>query len=271
MKLRIVLLSAAFILSNALLAQGIKSLTKGQKIVQLQNNTMNMKMEVMGQEMEQKMSMNTTGELSIAELKEDGVKIEMKQTKMKMHTSVMGQEIDLDTDNPDDEKSKQLASSLNKIITVLTDKNSLITDMQLDEQTKALMNSNLVAGMAVGQPLSFLLMLPEKLALNSAWKISYGTDSIIKAVYNYTVTSIDNGLVNLAFTGSMNMSTTTQTNGMSVVMKMNGPINGTATVNTKTFFVVKRTTTMDMKGNTEVAGQTIPFGMKATTEEKYNY
>lgn len=103
MKLRIVLLSAAFILSNALLAQGIKSLTKGQKIVQLQNNTMNMKMEVMGQEMEQKMSMNTTGELSIAELKEDGVKIEMKQTKMKMHTSVMGQEIDLDTDNPDDE------------------------------------------------------------------------------------------------------------------------------------------------------------------------
>jgi len=270
MKFKIIVGFIISIACNQLLAQGIKSLTKGQKIIQIQNNTMNMKMEVMGQEMEQKLIMNSTGELNVAASDNDSAKIELRQTKIKMSTTTMGQEVNVDTDKPEDELSKQLSENMKKVVTLSIDKNATIKSIQMDEKTKAIMNSNPATGMTEGQPISFLLLLPSNINNTSAWTDSYGADSN-KATYNYTVTSISNDLVTISFTGSINIYTNTQPNGMEVLSKINGPISGTAVVNTKTFFIQKRKTAMDLKGSMSIAGQSIPIEIKSTIEEIYNY
>lgn len=272
MKYRIALAFIASIVAYQSFSQGVKSLTKGKKVTLVQNNTMLMKMEAMGQEVNQDMNMSNTTELSIAELNEKGGKVEQKTTRIKMKMEVMGQEVDADTDKPDDnEYSKKMAENLNKVTAITINEKGLITAMDVDKDIQSTMNNFPVGGMVAGQPLGFLLALPENAAANKTWTVSFGTDSSMKTTYNYTIQSIENGVANITFTGTMSMNNNIQTNGMDMNMKLSGTINGTATVNIKSQFVNKRNATMDMKGGMEMSGMNLPVDMKATTEEIYTY
>jgi hypothetical protein len=270
MKNKVVLTLLALFASFQLFAQGIKSLTKGQKIVLESNNTIITKMEMMGQEVEQSISMGLTGELKIAELQATKAKIEMKQTKMKMNMAVMGQEMNFDSEKSDEtEVYKQMAGILNKITTMTINENGLITSIEMDEDLKSMMKGNPFSGFANGQPVGFLIVLPTNIAANTTWSVSFGEDSSVKTTYNYVVKSIENELVAVSFTSAMNVNTSSQSNGIDVVTKLNGTISGTAKVNSKTNFVTTRSSTINMKGTMEMAGQSVPVEMKGTTEEIY--
>jgi hypothetical protein len=272
MKYKIAFVVVALIAGSQSFSQGIKSLTKGQKINMVQNSTMLMKMEMMGQEISQDMATSNTAELTVAELNDKGGKVEQKTTRMKMKMNAMGQEIDVDTDKPDEnEQSKKMAENLNTATTCSINENGLITAIDIDKQLQSTMNNMPIGGMMSGQPLGFFLTLPANATVNQKWSVSFGTDSSMKTTYNYTIQSIENAVANLTFTGSMGMNNPIQANGMEMVMKLNGTITGTATVNLKTQFVTKRNSVMDLNGGMEMAGQSLPVDMKGTMEEIYTF
>jgi hypothetical protein len=271
MKHKIILVLVGLVATCQSFSQGIKSLSKGQKIVQVSKNGMEMKMEMMGQEIEQIINVTTTSELSVADLSNKAVKIEMKQTKLKMNMSVMGQDVDYDSEKPDDsEMGKEAGKGLNKISTITTDDKGIITGVDMDEAIKDMMKAAPNSGMAKGQPLSFLLTLPSNAAVNTTWNVSFGEDSVSKTTYNYTIKSIENGAATLSFTGTVKTNTSVSASGVDMISKLNGTITGTAVVNTKTHILKSRTSAVEMKGTMEMSGQSIPMEMKTTTEESFN-
>jgi len=270
MNKKILCIAATMLLLVQANAQSIKTFVEGKTITKLTKTDMTISSEMMGQTMEQQMQTTNTIEMKVVAARDKEMKVQQKTTKMTMNMSVMGQEIDFDSEKTDnDEKLSSMKDAINKVAIITTDEKGIVTDMKYDKELEALMQGNaaLTSTSAKGMPLDFIVLLPTDVAIGKTWTQVFGTEG--KDSYTYTVKSIDNGVAQLELTGKLTVNATSQANGMDMLTKLSGKVAGLVSVDAKTNLVKSRTSKTEFTGTVEVMGQSMPMQTTMTTEETY--
>jgi Family of unknown function (DUF6263) len=268
---KLFLVLVAFFTFNFCFAQSNSISIKGKKInkvVIVQNKSTT---EIMGQSMEQNMAITTASELLVTDFSDTEIKVEEKSTKLKMKMEMMGQEMEYDSEKPDDNDAlKGIGDLINKVTTLTSNAQGIITDIKYDASIEEKIKEMPAMGNGYnkGQPLDFMLVLPKDMAIGKTWTLSFILDEN-KTDYNYTIKSIDNGVAKVELTANIASTKKAETQGMEVVTKLSGTLVSTITVDVKTNLVKNTNSTINQKGTIELMGQSGPTEMTITTETTF--
>ena len=249
-------------------AQSNKAFVVGKLIAKFTKVDMKTTTEMMGQPMEQSFITSIKSEILITSATDSEVKVQEKTINVKMAMEIMGQELNFDSDKPNEnEQLKGLNDLVNKVTVITVDGNGIIKAVKYDESAEKLIQSSMGSnGYVIGQTLDFILLLPTDISIGKNWnKTIIANDS--KNEYTYTVKSIDNGIANIDFVATITQDRKNEMQGNEVVTKLAGTMTGKIYVDIKTNFVTSRTTTSNLKGTVDVMGQSSPTEMTMVSEE----
>ena len=227
--------------------------------------------EMMGQQIEQTVVTSTKSEMVIINATDTEIKIEDKTKKLKMNSEAMGQQMEFDSDNPNENGLlKNLNDIINKTTIITADGNGIIKTVKYDETVEKLQAQSPISGNGyeIGHLLSFILLLPKEISIGTTWNQKVGNTEL-KEDYTYTVKSIENGTANIDFTAIIIQDKKSEMQGNKVESKLSGTMSGKLYVDVKTNFVFSRIRTSNLKGIIEVMGQSAPVEMTMVTEEFY--
>jgi len=267
------LLCAVALATGAAHAQKI-SVSKGLKLELVTNMKMTMSMEMMGQNIDNNTETSNTTRIELKEVNPDGYLFSNTVTKMIMHTSVMGQEMNFDSDKKEDLDGPMgagIKNVLNVPQDVVVDKQGKVVEKKGDTGDGGSMNDmmNMSSGMMKGQPYTVLATLPgHSVKVGDSWTDSTGSPATLKAVTTYKVKSISGDEIAVDFTSQVaKKGTITQKAGdqeMQIDLDMTGTVTGTSSYETATGILKKNDSTSDIKGTMGIMGQSAPMTMKIT-------
>jgi hypothetical protein len=270
MKKTIIFLSAAILFTTITSAQtkGTLSLAKGQKYVVENKLTTTSSTEVQGQTMDSKADFATTYNIKVKDISGNNFNLSNTLTNIKINMSMMGRDINFDSDKKEDmdgEMGTSLKSYINNPTDVVLDNSgTVIPKPSSDSSTESSLAKQLnLASTGYGAELAFLA-LPKDLKVGAAWADSSNANSIIKST-KYTVTSITGDIASLSFSGTIASDKKIEQQGMEVNTKTSGKFSGEATVDTKTGVVQTNNSTSEVSGTVSAMGQDFPTSTKVNS------
>lgn len=254
-------------------AQSNKAFVVGKQIVKVAKVEMKTTTEMMGQKIEHNIITSSKTEMVIISATDAEVKIEGKLKKLKTTMETNGQQMEFDSENPNENELLQdLNDIVNKTTVITGDEKRIIKAIKYDEtvEKKIQAQSFNIGGTsyAIGQPIDFILLLPLDISIGKTWNQSVGNDES-KYDYTYTIKSIENGIANIDLVAKITQDKIGEMQGNKVVTKLVGTMSGKIYVDIKTNFVNSRTTTSATKGTVDIKGQSSPVEKTILTEEFY--
>lgn len=262
------LIIAVLFISGSCLAQSASkiALTKGshyevKEVVKTHSVT-----EAMGQEMETDMDINSTYKISVDDATGGKYKLTSTITNIKMKASMMGQEMEYDSDAPDQSVpfAGAIGEAINKPQAVVLDEGGKVIDQDgADEASEVLAQ---LKSSGSGTQAAFLA-LPAGVKVGDSFDVSRtdeGTGST--TAVKYSVKSIAGNMATLSFSGTVKVEKTVENQGMEILTKSEGTVDGETIVNTKTGEVQSTKSTSKTTGVVSVMGQDMPMTAEATSE-----
>ena len=262
---------AASCLATATFAQSENSLhlQKGQKylvenIISTQSST-----EAQGQTMETNIDATTTYNIEVNDIVSDNYNLINTVNNVKMKMSMMGQEMNFDSDKKEDldgPMGAPMKDYIKKPTPVVLDKSGKVITQKTDTSSDVLSPTSQLANFEAtgfGAQMAFE-PLPKNLKAGAKWTNKTDENGISKTT-NYTVKEINGDLATITLDGTMSTDMKMEQSGMQMNAKTSGKFTGEEVVNIKTGVVQTNTTVVDASGNIEVMGQELPTSSKVTT------
>ena len=262
------LLCAAALATGAAHAQKI-AVSKGLKLEMATSTKMIMSLEMMGQNIDNNTETSNITQIELKDVTPASYLFSNTVTKVILHTTAMGQEMNFDSDKKED-LDGPLGAGMKNVLNVpqdiVVDKQGKVVEKKGDT-TASGMNEmmNITASMMKGQPYPLLLPLPgHAIKQGETWVDSSGNNATLKAITTYTVKGISKDEVLLDFSSQVAKKGTMEQQGMQIDMDMAGTIKGTASYEAVTGLLKKTDSSSDIKGTMGVMGQSAPFTMTIT-------
>ncbi|MEI7734503.1 MAG: DUF6263 family protein [Ferruginibacter sp.] len=275
--MRKILLAAAILISVQGLAQSFTpmvKLTAGKKYKVTTSSKANMVQEAMGQTMEIPMEISGISELLVKAPASTGYSLSSTNTRLALSISMMGQDMNYDSDKKEDREG-EMGQSLNGMInqTVTFDINSFGKVIEPSVVKPAAANTEaadaanpLLKMLGIGTILSGTSAAVNIFATDAAmlpgqsFTDTSGTDAAekVSSTYMYTLTGIKDGIANFSISGKTSMVKEMDMQGMQATINTSTAISGEMQVDVNTGLLIKKTVNMAVKGNTEIAGMQIP-------------
>lgn len=262
---------AASSFATATFAQSENSLhlKKGQKYVVENIISTKSSTEAQGQTMESNMDATTTYNIEVNDIGSDNYNLTNTVNNVKMRMSMMGQEMNFDSDKKEDldgPMGAPIKDYINKPTNVVLDKSGKVITQKKDTPNDALSPASQFANFEAtgyGAQMAFE-PLPKNLKPGATWTSKTDENGISKTT-NYTVKEINGDLVTITLDGTMATDVKMEQAGMQMNAKTSGKFTGEEVVNIKTGVVQTNSTIVDASGNIEVMGQEMPTSSKVTT------
>lgn len=224
--------------------------------------------EAMGQQVSVNADAENQYELDVNKVDNEGTTVTGAVKAIKVHTSVMGQESNYDSKDPN--ASGPVADKLKGVIdqpqtVVLNDQGKVVkTVNDLEGELKELMQQ--VGGSNKGPESAFLVVPAGVKAGQTFDKSDEDTASGTKSKITYTVKSINGDMANLTFTGTLSTNTKQEQMGMEIETDLKGTTQGESVVNLKSGLVKSTKSTTKMEGTSTAMGQDMPTSAEITTD-----
>jgi predicted Holliday junction resolvase-like endonuclease len=252
------------------LAQKI-SLTKGQKIASTVLMKMNVKIEMMGQAIENNTESTSTSEAVVKEVTSKDFLITNTLKRVVTSIAAMGQEMKFDSDKKEDldgQMGEAFKDQINKPKDVLVGKDARIIESGEDktkEKVAVGLNNIINTNLVKGQYYPLLTPLPAAAAkVGYSWVDSSGSDSSRK-ITTYKLKTIKGNDLVVAYTTAINQKGTVLQNGMSIKINITGSSKGESLYEKNTGLLKTDTATNNFTGTMELMGQESPLTMVITT------
>ena len=242
------------------------SVNSGQKIHQTTNQISTMVQTIQGNEMEIKSNIKLSVDL---EVKKSTPNIELSNTiiHLQLQTEVMGNTTNFDSDKQED-KDGQIGQMLKDVLGKSFDANLSVdgilfkSDKDKSERETA---SNLLGSSIDDIAKESFLAIPTHLKSgDSLVVIGYITDKDNSKTVTYSVESINGNDATVSFKGIEISKKTKNIQNMEAVVSSNSTFSGTLLLETTSGLIKEKKSTIEVKGTTEVMGQSIPFSVKQT-------
>jgi hypothetical protein len=249
-------------------------LSKDQKFKVETTTKVNTTAEVMGQSMETTADNKTTTLMEVTDIDKDEIKFKSTITQMVVNTSAMGQEMSFDSDKNDNSgpMADLLSPKMNKQRKIVIDPKGNVIKREgdeTDEEQLAMM------GLQGGNDAVIELYVAELIGRElKAGDVVPALVTITKEKLNirdsgsYTVTSVENGVASLSYSGTQVMTTTLEQMGMEMQMNSNNTVKTELQMDINTGLVLLRATVLDMNGTVDAGGMQIPITGKTITTAK---
>lgn len=269
MKKITLLFSTAIVFSMTASAQsnGTLQLTKGQKYAVENKLTTTSSTEVQGQAMESNADISTVYNIEVKDKTGNHINLSNTISNIKMNMTMMGQNINFDSDSTKDmngEIGSTLKNYINQPIGVVIDQSGhTISSTDTSAAAGFAKQMNFDAS-GYGAELAFLA-LPKNAKVGDTWTDNYSADTSTKKSATYTIKNITGNVATVAFTGTIGTAKTMEQNGMDINVKTTGKFSGEEKVNTKTGVVESGSSTIDSSGTVTAMGQDFPMTSKITS------
>jgi hypothetical protein len=249
-------------------------LSKDQKFKVETTTKVNTTAEVMGQSMETTADNKTTTLMEVTDIDKDEIKFKSTITQMVVNTSAMGQEMSFDSDKNDNSgpMADMLSPKINKAKKIVIDPKGNVIKQEgdeTDEEQLAMM------GLQGGNDAVIELYVAELIGRElKAGDVVPALVTITKEKLNirdsgsYTVTSVENDVASLSYSGTQVMTTTLEQMGMEMQMNSNNTVKTELQMDINTGLVLVRATVLDMNGTVDAGGMQIPITGKTITTAK---
>jgi len=261
MKKKFLVICTAVCFSAATMAQTntTLNLSKGQKY-QVDNKLVTASStDVQGQTMESKADVTSTYTIEVKDKKAGNYNLTNTLSHLLMNMSMMGQEVNFDSDKKEDmdgEMGSSLKGYINQPKDIVIDNAGKLVSMSTDSAESEILKQLHLASTGYGSQMAFAA-LPRHPKVGSTWSESTD-DSTIKRTTNYTIKSIDGNVATVAFTGTMESNVQMEKQGMEISTKSSGKFSGEEKVDVKTGVVQSNNSTTDAKGTVNAMGQEFP-------------
>lgn len=233
----------------------------------------NITQEMMGQSMETVMDVNTDKNITVKEVAPKDYQLDGKTTHIKMNMSIMGQDMNFDSNNKEDMagQMKEAGKDINVVKPLI-----LTTEGKCQPAVKASPEKNEESGMNdMMQQLmgggaeevvteSYFMLIPAGKKMGDSW-----TDSVIntasKTIWNYKWESFAENIAVIKAIAKSTISSTMNTQGMEVTLNMVNDLDEVRKVNLTTGLVVNKNSTAKISGTIDVMGQSVPVNGNVTT------
>jgi hypothetical protein len=263
------LLAAGISFSAAISAQTNASLqlAKGQKYQVNNKMETTSSTEMQGQTMETKANIASTYNIVVNDKTGDNYNLTNTISRIVMNMSMMGNEINFDSDKKED-MNGQMGAGLKDYIdhpqNVVMDRSGKIisqpgADTSVSQIAKQL---NFAAG-GYGAQLTFLA-LPKNLKPGTTWT-EKTDDNGISRTTNYTIKDVSGNIATVTFTGTVATDTKMEQQGMEITTKTSGKFSGEEKVNSKTGVIQSSNTVADASGTVSAMGQDFPTSSKVNS------
>lgn len=250
---------------------------KGKLITIVTNTDQDIDMSMMGMQMKNKSVI--TALVEIKDVDKDKIETAYTLQKVKMNMDMMGKENNYDSDNPEDrdsEISKAVKESIGKKIKMnvdrITGKATLEDKDDVVEENSSDPLSGMINSMGQGKEDATMetvfFVIPQGKKVGDTWVDSTNADGM-KEIKNYTLKSLANNRAIIGLENKMSGTNTVENQGMQMEVSMTAITKSDITVDTKTSMVKKRTSNMDITGNVDVMGQSVPITSKAVVTVEY--
>lgn len=269
------LLACAMLLSANLFAQDLP-LKKGQKVDIIVTTNQEMDMSSMGMQMQNNTTTQT--KVEVKDIVKDSIVSAITIARMQISVDMMGQQVNYDSDKPEDKDSemgKDVGNRIGKELLVYSHKTTGKGRAEKDNTVKEA-DKNPLAGLmqsfgpadesATIENLFFLAAKGKK--EGDTWTDTSSVNGN-KESKTYTIKSIKDGITLVGLFTTMQTSTTTEAEGMQMDISMNVKTEGEFSLDSKSFMMKKSTSVSDIDGTIGVMGQSMPMSSKVTTSIEY--
>ena len=253
---------------------------KGQRITIVDSMTMNIVQEAMGQTMEIPGNTTSSTLLEIKEISDKKTIIASTLKKTSFNMSMMGQEMNYDSEKPSDKGSevgKALEEKLNKTEDITLDNMGKplppatpVVKKETEEQSSASVDmiKNLT-GMSSGNSAeNAFMLLSSGSKVGSSWTDSTVSEGI-KTMRTYIIKSMTTNEAVITVMGVISGSRKIEMQGMEMNMNAGGKVDGEIIVDITNGMVKKRTTIIEPNNSIDVMGMSIPVTGKVSTVSYY--
>ena len=252
---------------------------KGHKITVVDSIIINIVQEAMGQTME---IAGNTFSSTLLEIKETGdnktvISSTLKKTTFNM--SMMGQEMNYDSDKPGDKGSeigKAFEDKINKPEDITLDNmgKAIASDVPVAKKNEAESGASVdmitnLTGMNSGNSAeNAFMLLSSSSKVGSSWNDSTVSEGI-KTLRTYIIKSMTNNEAVITVMGVISGSRKMEMQGMEMNMNAGGKVDGEIVVDITNGMVKKRTTVIEPNNSIEVMGMSIQVTGKVSTVSYY--
>lgn len=265
----VLIFAGAFCFSTATIAQTNQTLklNKGEKYQVDNKLETTSSTEVQGQTMETKVNVSSTYNISVKDKTNSNYNLTNTITHMVMNMTMMGQDINFDSDKKED-MDGQMGTALKEYINqpkevVVDNSGKIISKDNSDSSASSIAKQLNFGATGYGSQMAFVA-LPKNPKAGTAWTDSTN-DNGIKRTTNYTIKSIDGNVATVGFDGTVATEATMQQQGMEMSTKTTGKFSGEEKVDVKTGVVQSNTTTGEASGTVTAMGQDFPTSSKVTS------
>lgn len=248
-------------------SNGSLKLTKGEKYQVDNKIETTSSTDVQGQSMESKLNITSTYNIDVKDKANTNYNLTNTITHMLIDMSMMGTEINFDSNKPDD-MNGQMGSTLKDYINkpkdvVVDNSGKVISKNVADTSEEGIAKQLNLAATGYGAQMAFLA-LPHDAKVGSSWADSTNDGGISRNT-TYTIKDITGNIATVSFSGTVSTATTMQQQGMEVSTKTNGKFSGEEKVDAKTGVVQSNTTNGEASGTVSAMGQDFPMTSKVTS------
>jgi hypothetical protein len=248
-------------------------LTKNQQLKFVSSVKGNVSQEMMGQTMEVVMDVNADRNITVKEVAAKEYHLDAVTTHIKMNMSMMGQDMNFDSNNKDDMEGqmKDVGKDINvlKPLTLSTGGKCKLVEKASPEKAETnpmsgMMQQIMGGGADEVTTESFFMLIPQGKKAGDNW-----TDSIIaetsKTYWTYTWESTNADIALIKAVAKATINTTMNTQGMDIVMNMTNEIAEDRKVNLISGVITNKTSTAKINGTMDMMGQSVPMTGTVTT------
>jgi Family of unknown function (DUF6263) len=248
-------------------------LNKNQQLKFVSSIKGNTNMEMMGQSMDMLMDVNADRNITVKEVTAKEYQLDAVTTHIKMNMSMMGQDMNFDSNNKDDMagQMKEVGKDINvsKPLTLSTDGKCKLVEKVSPEKTETNPMSGMMQQLMGGgtdeiTTESFFMLIPHGKKAGDNW-----TDSVIaetsKTYWTYTWESTNADIAVIKAVAKATINTTMNTQGMDIAMNITNEIAEDRKVNLISGVITNKTSTVKINGTMDMMGQSVPMTGTVTT------
>jgi Family of unknown function (DUF6263) len=248
-------------------------LNKNQQLKFVSSVKGNVSQEMMGQTMEIIMDVNADRNITVKEVSAKDYQLDAVTTHIKMNMSMMGQDMNFDSNNKDDMagQMKEAGKDINvvKPLTLSTDGKCKLVEKASPEKTETnpmsgMMQQIMGGGADEVTTESCFMLIPTGKKAGDNW-----ADSVIagssKTYWTYTWESTNANIAVIKAIAKATINTTMNTQGMEIVMNMINDVSEDRKVNLTSGVITNKISTAKINGTMEVMGQNVPMTGSVTT------
>lgn len=255
------------LLTASISAQKSIAVHKGQKYEVEIKSLMNSTTEAMGQSVETTVESKSTTQYEIMNTSSDGIDIQNTITRLKINTSIMGQESKYDSDEKDNEGplADKLAGRVNKPSLVTIDSKGTIIKRETVPEDDELL------GFDDSQKTNTDLFHPVFLSRELTTGLSFVDSFNVKKekyesneVGTYVVKKVDNGIATIEYTAQQKVFSVMEQMGMEMNNNSVNDISTAIRLDLGTGLILSKETVINSNLTIETSGMSFPATAKTT-------